>query len=199
VNLYIPSQLDWRETGMVLRQEGDITRGEPVRFTVVKAGTRTANVNFRIPSWISQPAKITLNSKVQESTTRPASYVTITRAWKPGDVVVLTLPAALRLVRAKDDPSMVSVFFGPVLLAGELGHDNIAKDFGDKDAFLKIPAVPVPDIANASEDPAKWLSPVKAAGSTFAVHDAGPANGIIFRPLFEVHHERYSVYWHLQK
>ena len=38
VNLYIPSELDWREAGLVVRQEGDITRGEPVRFTIVKAG-----------------------------------------------------------------------------------------------------------------------------------------------------------------
>lgn len=26
----------------------------------------------------------------------------------------------------------------------------------------------------------------------------GPANGITFRPLYEVHHQRYSVYWTLK-
>ena len=104
VNLYIPSQLDWRETGLVLRQEGDITRGEPVRLTVVKAGTQNANLNFRIPSWISQPAKIKLNGKVQERAAKSSSYVTITRVWKAGDVVVLTLPSALRLEKARTTP-----------------------------------------------------------------------------------------------
>ena len=29
----------------------------------------------------------------------------------------------------------------------------------------------------------------------FAARDAGPASGIRFRPLYEVHHQRYSVYW----
>ena len=58
-------------------------------------------------------------------------------------MVTLEFPAALRLEKAKDDPSMVSVFYGPVLLAGELGHENMPDDFADKDARLKLPAVKV--------------------------------------------------------
>ena len=199
VNLYIPSKLDWRDAGMILQQEGDITRGESVRFKIIKAGTQNARLNFRIPSWISQPAKVTLNGKVLDQAAKACSYVTIARAWNVGDVVALTLPAALRLEKAKDDPSMVSLFFGPVLLAGELGRDNIAKDFGDKDAFLKIPAASVPDIATASANPAEWLTPIKGVSPAFRAHDVGPANGVVFRPLYEVHHERYSVYWHLKQ
>jgi len=42
VNLYIPSELSWHEAGMVLRQQGDITRCDAVRLTVVKAGARAA-------------------------------------------------------------------------------------------------------------------------------------------------------------
>jgi hypothetical protein len=32
----------------------------------------------------------------------------------------------------------------------------------------------------------------------FKAHNAGAADGIIFRPLYEVHHQRYSVYWRLR-
>lgn len=196
VNLYIPSELDWREAGLVLRQEGDITRGEPVRFTVVQAGKTTSTLNFRIPHWISGPAVLTLNGKVQERAGKPSTYLSLKRKWKKGDVVTLTLPAALRLERAKDNPAMVSVFFGPVLLAGELGRENMpGKDQGDKDAYVKMPAVAVPEIASASANPADWLQPVPGATLAFKAHDAGPANGIVFRPLYEVHHQRYSVYW----
>jgi uncharacterized protein len=195
VNLYIPSELDWREAGLVLRQEGDITRGEPVRFTVVKAGKQTSAVNFRIPHWISGPAVLTLNGKVQERSGKPSTFITLKRKWKEGDVVKLTLPAALRLERAKDNPAMVSVFFGPVLLAGELGRDNMPNDRADKDAYVNMPAVAVPEIVNASANPADWLEPVQGATLAFRAHDAGAANGIVFRPLYEVHHQRYSVYW----
>jgi hypothetical protein len=199
VNLYIPSELDWRETGLVVRQEGDITRGEPVRFTIVKAGNGSINLNFRIPGWISGPPVLTLNAKKQKNSGKPSSYVSLKRKWKSGDVVVLALPASLRLERAKDAPALVSVFFGPVLLAGELGRENMPKDFADKDANLKIPSVPVPEIASSSANPADWLRPVQGAISAFKAHDAGPADGIVFRPLYEVHHERYSVYWRIRQ
>ena len=119
------------------------------------------------------------------------------RNWKAGDVITLTLPAALRLKRAKDDSSMVSVFLGPVLLAGELGNTNMPKDFADKDAYLRIPAVAVPDIVSSSVNPADWLKPAQDAPLAFTMHNAGPADGITFRPLYTVHHERYSVYWRL--
>ena len=195
VNLYIPSELDWREAGLVVRQEGDITRGEPVRFTVVKAGKQTSTLNFRIPHWISKPAVLTLNGKVKERAAKPSTYLSLERKWKEGDVITVTLPAALRLERAKDNPAMVSVFFGPVLLAGELGRENMPNDRADKDAYVKMPAVAVPEIASVSANPADWLQPVQGAALAFKAHDAGAANGTIFRPLYEVHHQRYSVYW----
>ncbi|HMP84791.1 MAG TPA: glycoside hydrolase family 127 protein, partial [Verrucomicrobiota bacterium] len=186
-NLYIPSELDWRQAGLVLRQEGDLTRGELVRFTVVKASKQTSTLNFRIPHWISGPAILTLNGKAKERVKKPSTYVSLKRKWKEGDVVTLTLPAALRLERAKDNPSLVSVFFGPVLLAGELGRDNMPHDHADKDAYLKMPAIPVPEIVGASVNPADWLQPVQGATLAFKARDAGPANGIVFSPLYEVH------------
>ena len=177
--------------------EGDFTRGEPVRFTIVKASGKSANVLFRIPHGLSKPAALTLNGKVKERAGKPSTYVSLKRKWKAGDVVTLTLPASLRLERAKDDSSMVSLFFGPVLLAGELGRENMPNDSADPDANMKTPAVPVPDITASSKDPANWLQPLPNSNLAFKVHDAGPADGITFRPLYDVHHQRYSVYWRL--
>jgi DUF1680 family protein len=199
VNLYIPSELDWQEAGLVLRQEGDITRGEPVRFTVVKAGSQSSTLNVRIPHWIADAAVLTLNGEVMEREGKPSTYVSLERVWKAGDIVTLALPAALRLEHAKDNASMLSIFYGPVLLAGELGRENMPDDLADKDAYLKMPAVAVPDIVSASSDPADWLEPIEGETLAFRANDAGPANGIVFRPLYEVHHQRYSVYWRMRK
>jgi len=69
------------------------------------------------------------------------------------------------------------------------------KDFADKDAYLKTPPVPVPDIVGSTANPVDWLKRIPGASLAFTMHDAGPADGIAFRPLFDVHHERYSVYW----
>jgi hypothetical protein len=197
VNLYIPSQLEWKPAGLRLRQEGDIARGEPVRLTIVQAGAAPATLNLRIPGWIAAPATVQLNGRVMSTEAPASTYYTIGRRWQAGDTVVLTFPAALRLEQAKDAPDMVAVFYGPVLLAGELGRANLPKDVADKDANLKVPAMAVPDIVNASAHPADWLKPLPGSPNAFTVQGAGPADGIVFRPLHEVHHQRYAVYWKL--
>lgn len=199
VNLYIPSELSWRDAGMALRQQGDITRGEPVRFTVVKPGTRAVTLNLRIPGWVVKRGTVKINEKPQRVDAKPASYVSLRRRWKAGDVIDLALPAGLRLERARDSSSMVALFHGPVLLAGELGKDTMpASDVGGKDAYLKIAAAPVPDIVSASTNPADWLTPIPGDPSAFKITDAGPASGIVVRPLFDVHHQRYATYWQLR-
>ncbi len=200
VNLYIPSELNWREAGMVLRQQGEITRGEPVRFTVVNPGADAVTLNLRIPAWVAKPVTLRINGELQNVEAKPASYTALRRHWKAGDVIDLTLPAGLRLEQAGDVPSMVAIFHGPVLLAGELGKENMPdSDVGDKDAFLKIAAAPVPDIVSTSISPADWLAPLPGDPSAFRIQGAGPADGIVVRPLFDLHHQRYSVYWQLRQ
>jgi DUF1680 family protein len=199
INLYIPSEITWQETGLTLRQEGDVACEKPVHFTVIKStGSKPATLYFRIPHWISGPAVVMLNGKVQEQSARASSYFSLSREWKAGDVVTLTLPASLRLERAKDAPSMIAVFYGPILLAGELGREKMPNDFADKDANLKVPPVTVPAIIHAGANPSDWLRPVDNAVLTFKVYGAGAASGISFRPLYDLHHQRYAVYWPLQ-
>jgi uncharacterized protein len=196
INLYIPSEVTWDAIGLTLRQEGHAAAGEPVRITVVKGADATqATLNLRIPFWVSGAAVLEVNGSAQEQTPATSTYLSISRQWKVGDVVTLTLPASLRLEHAKDVATMVSVFYGPVLLAGEMGSTNMPNDFADKDAYLSTAAVTVPAIGNKSTNPADWLSPVSGTPLAFTVHDAGSANGTTLKPLFQVHHQRYAVYW----
>ncbi|NVM79642.1 hypothetical protein FHW83_005483 [Duganella sp. SG902] len=200
VNLYIPSELNWRETGMIWRQQGDITRGEPARLTVIEPGAAAVTLHLRVPAWVAKPVTVKINEKPQSVKASPASYIALRRQWKAGDVVELALPAGLRLERARDDSSMVSMFHGPVLLAGELGRGNMpVSDVGDKDAYLKLAPAPVPDIVSKSDDPADWLVPLPGDPCAFKMKDAGPVDGIVVRPLFDLHHQRYAVYWRLRK
>jgi len=196
INLYFPNELTWEATGLTLQQEGNAAAGEQVRITITKGGDATqATLNLRIPSWISGSAAVTVNGAAQTPPTTPSTYLSINRAWKVGDVVTLTLPAALRLEHAQDVASLVAVFFGPVLLAGELGSANMPNDFADKDAYLTTASVAVPTITNSSTNPADWLSPIVGSPLAYKAQSAGAATGTTFRPLYDLHHQRYSVYW----
>jgi len=198
VNLYIPSTLDWSAQGLTLKQEGFPPFTDTVRLTFVRAvRPAEATLHFRVPDWVSGPVELSVNGHPQPATAKPSSYLAVKRVWQTGDVVTLKLPAALRLERAKDVLSMISLFYGPVLLAGRLGSEGMPGDFADKDAYLKLPPAPVPAIVNPSVNPVDWLTLADASKLTFKAHDAGPASGLVFQPLYAVHHERYSVYWEL--
>lgn len=194
VNLYIPSELDWREKGLVIRQEGNIPFFDTVQFSVTKASRPTnATLRFRIPAWVSGPVKITVNG-TPEPTPKPSSYAEISRAWREGDKVELVLPAGLHLERAKDVHEMISVLYGPLVLGARLGKEGMPKDFAAKDSYRNLPPFPVPDIVSDSEDPSRWLRLKDLGSLSFLAHDCGPASGLRFQPLYAIHHERYSVY-----
>ena len=116
-----------------------MTKGEPVKFTIVNPGKAVLSLNLRIPHWISKPATLAVNGNVEEPAGKASSYISLKRAWKSGDVITLALPAGLRLEKAKDDASMIAIFYGPLLLAGELGQEEMPNDFADKDAHIKTP------------------------------------------------------------
>ena len=199
VNLYIPSELSWEAIGLTIRQERNAAAGEDVRIIITKGGDATqATINLRIPFWVSGTPTLAINDTPQNQSLATATYVALSREWKVGDVVTLTLPTSLRLERAQDVTSMVAIFFGPIVLAGELGSTGMPNDFADKDAYLSVAPAAVPAITG-SASPTDWLAAVAGSSLTFKAHDAGSASGITFRPLYDVHHQRYSVYWPLQK
>ena len=196
INLYIPSVLTWDATGLTVQEEGNAAAGEQVRITITKGTDGTqATLNLRIPSWVSGAPVLAVNGAQQQSINTGA-YYSLSRQWKVGDVVTLTLPTGLRLEHAQDITSMVAVFYGPILLAGALGSTGMPNDTIDnKDTNLTVANATVPTIANSSTNPADWLQAVAGTPLTYKVQNAGAANGITFQPLYQVHHQRYSVYW----
>ena len=194
VNLYIPSVVHWKEKGLVIRQEGNVPWQDTVTFSIVRADSAVAaSLDLRVPRWLSGGAVLEMaGESPREITGEPV--VSVTRTWKTGDRFTLRLPAALRMHRAKDVPEMVSMTYGPLVLAARLGKDGMPDDINDKDIAAKLPRPEVPAIAGAAEDPAQWLRLTDASSLTFEARDCGPASGLKFQPVHEIHHERLAVY-----
>ncbi|MBN2526333.1 MAG: glycoside hydrolase family 127 protein [Deltaproteobacteria bacterium] len=199
VNLYIPGELTLTHSDITVSQKGKAAAGEDVAVTVVNSDkTKPITLFPRIPRWVSDTATVKVNGEVMNDAISKDACHPATGRWKSGDNVTLTLPAALRLIRTRDDSKMVSVFYGPVLLAGEPGIDTMSNDLPNKDTHLDLASINVPDIANSSSAPADWLESINNSPLAYKAKDTGPATSIIFRPFCEVHHQRYFVYWKLQ-
>ena len=78
----------------------------------------------------------------------PGSYLTLRRDWRRGDRIPVSAPYRLRVERASDDPSVQSLFHGPVLLVArsqdaEFRAFSFYKDFtlrGDLADVIRPPA-----------------------------------------------------------
>ncbi|MFJ9738318.1 glycoside hydrolase family 127 protein [Streptomyces sp. NPDC101166] len=115
VNLYLASTLRWPERGLVVEQTGDYP-AEGVRTLTFREGGGPLDLLLRVPSWATGGFTVTVNGVRQSAAATPGSYLTLSRSWRRGDQVRISAPYRLRVERALDDPTVQSVFHGPVLL-----------------------------------------------------------------------------------
>ncbi|MFE4056665.1 glycoside hydrolase family 127 protein [Streptomyces sp. NPDC059096] len=115
VNLYLASTLRWPEKGLVVEQTSDYP-AEGVRTLTFREGGGTFDLRLRVPAWATGGFTVTVNGVRQPAEGVPGSYLTLRRNWQRGDRVGISAPYRLRVERALDDPTVQSLFHGPVLL-----------------------------------------------------------------------------------
>jgi DUF1680 family protein len=124
VNLYIPSTLTWAEKRLVVTQ----TTNFPFEgaSTLVVNGSGRLDVKLRVPAWIRKGYEVKVNGQVQRLDAKPGTYVTLSRQWRDGDRIDVSMPLSFRTERTIDNPAVQSVFYGPTLLA--LQHAPVGQD-----------------------------------------------------------------------
>ena len=89
-----------------------------VTITVETCKAAPFDLLLRIPGW-AKSAKILINGSDADVEGVPGSYATLTRHWKPGDVVTLQMPMPVELIegnpRIEETRNQVAVKRGPVV------------------------------------------------------------------------------------
>ncbi len=186
VNLFVPSELNWREKGLSLRQETSYPESEKIAFTITAKRPVNIALRLRYPGWATQNAALKVNGQAQTVAAKPGSYIEIKRTWKTGDRVELTIPMSLRLETMPDNPNRVAILYGPTVLAGTLGAE-------DETSTVTLQ----PALLTGDRDPSKWLKPVANEALTFRTMNTGRPNDVMLYPFYRMHHKRYAVYWDL--
>ena len=203
VNLFVASEVSWREKNLRLIQETHFPAADTSRLTIrVRRPTQMA-LRIRVPYW-TENGSAALNGKHLEGFAAPGSYFVLDREWHDGDRVDVTLPMRLHVATMPDDPTLQAVMYGPLVLAGKLGTNGLTP------ATLRAPPTPprqvpeytaepvsAPDIVAPSADVASWLQPI--AGRSLEFRTTGQAADITFVPLNRIYDERYAVYWKVRR
>lgn len=195
VNLYIDSQLEWPEKGLSIRQETRFPEEQGSTITISARNPVQLRINLRVPYW-AQKGSVKINGAALPAFASPSSYLTLTRAWKSGDKIELNLPMELHIDSMPDDETVQAVMYGPLVLAARF--DTVSKEmtYGDYEPKASQ-QYKVPEIVADPAKPTAWVEP--DAKQPLRFHGIGQSQPLTLVPLNEVIHERYAVYWKVNK
>ena len=202
VNLFIPSVLDWKEKGMKVRQETRFPASETTVLTLSMAEPVRTTFRLRYPSW-SKDVQVRVNGKRVKVRQQPGSYIAIEREWKDGDRIEATYPMHLTLESAPNNPHRAALLYGPVVLAGALGTEGMLLPAPDSDPSkyndyytydYHIPEGLPTGLKWDAGHPENSVRRVSEDGLRFRT-----ADGVTVLPLYDVHRQRYVVYWDIKE
>ena len=201
VNLFIPSVLSWKEKNVEITQLTDFPYKDEVHFKIATEEPSPFTVYLRHPSW-SKNVDVKINGKKLRVRTNSNGYIEIDRTWKSGDEIFVKYHMDLHWEYTTDNKNIAALLYGPVVLAGKLGTEGMKapapysnpKLYNDYYTYdYNIPENIEDKTVVKSIKPERSF--VKEGDGLKFVSD----KGVELEPLFDVHRQRYAVYWKIEE
>ncbi|MGV8838210.1 DUF6805 domain-containing protein, partial [Cellvibrio sp.] len=205
INLFIPSQMEWKEQGISLTQT-TLFPDEPATQIVIDKSARFS-LHLRYPNWVEQgKLELRVNGKALDVKKNPGDYIALERRWKKGDKVELILPMHTELEKMPDSSNYYAILHGPIVLAAktqpfaneQLSYFSDDSRMGHIAQGKMCPLEAAPFLLGNSREFIQQLKPV--AGKSLTFNASGLINGqdlqsIELIPFFRLHESRYAIYW----
>ncbi len=223
VNLFTASKLS--DDAFAVTQRTQYPYAQISQITIDKGGRYTLAV--RHPAWAADGYAITVNGEPQAVavTVGTASYARVTRQWKAGDVVTVTLPMSLRYEACPNYTDYIAFEYGPVLLAAQttacdqadadsthLKAETLQNEYAGEGRMDHAPGsvalakslVDAPMLIGNRADVLARVAVKDSARLEFSIDasrrgETGYAwSQLTLKPFYSIHHARYICYWYQQ-
>jgi uncharacterized protein len=191
VGLYAPSIAKWDSAGVEVETTTDFPVGSSASVKIRTRVPKEFTLSLRRPYWAGDGFGVEVNGKSLKDLPPADSYVKITRVWRQGDTVDLTLPKVLRKEPLPDNPNRMAFIWGPLVLAADLGQEVRRNDSDEEN----LPAPSDSALVVANEPLQQWLKPESGKPGWFKTTGVGLAQDIEFAPFYELPRRKYAVYW----
>ena len=200
VNLFVASELNWKDRKMVIRQQTAFPYAETSVVEVAK-GKGTFILKVRKPSWCEN---FTVKGVGFDADSYEENgFVCMKRKWKKGDQVKISMPMHAYIKPMINVPQYVAIMYGPILLGMKTGTEDMRSLIADDSRFgqyaggkkLALDEAPIL-LPKHLDDIAKNLKPVPGKPLHFklATRMENAIDGEL-QPFFEIHDSRYMMYW----
>jgi uncharacterized protein len=212
VTVFVPSTARFSD-GTAIAMDTDFPDGGSATLRITAPAPKRFTLAIRRPSWAGDGFRMRVNGQdvpqppldslqpgraggrlvsQDPRVLPPSTFVELSRTWKAGDVVELTLPKTLRFETTPNDPSVTAIVWGPLALAADLGPRREGSA-----AFVKPP---VPVLVAAGRPLEEWVVPAAAPGNFVARQVArvpetpGPVGDVALAPFYRTYERTYSLY-----
>lgn len=206
VNLFIPSELTWKDRGLTVRQTTEFPAAGTSQLSIRLEEPREFTIFVRHPKWVGEGFEVKVNGHPVEVHSTPGSYASIDRQWHDGDTMEVAIPLRIHTESLPYLEEYVALLHGPIVLAAPTGTDDLDGLLADSARMAHIAQGPLKPIDETSvligdkQELCETVESSQTADETFTLPAAlRPAelSDIELVPFYRVHDTRYTVYWHL--
>jgi DUF1680 family protein len=181
VNLFIPSELNWRSKSSTITQASSFPNSGDVTLTIKSATKQKFPIRIRKPEWAKSDIKILVNGKLVNVKPDASGYLEINQTWS-NDVVSFTLPMTIHSESMPDNPNRIALLYGPIVLAGQLGTEMPDPVYGTT-VFL-----------TDNHDASNWTKR-NASSLEFTTANIAKPSDVKLIPFYNTYDQYYNVYW----
>ena len=192
VNLFIPSELNWKEKGIQITQNTDFPHKNSSDLVLKLAKNQTFSLNIRYPKWAGN-AKVKVNGKVQNMSAKPSEYIMLNRNWKNGDKISVEFEMKTRLEYLPDGSNWAAFVRGPIVLAAKTSTEDLKGLFADDSRMgheTRGRLFPINKAYALVDEPKNYLSKLKPIDNLNFTLDS-----LRLQPFYELHDARYQMYF----
>jgi len=204
VNLFIASELRWKEKGLTVTQQTTFPYSEQSALTVKLNKPSRFSMRFRYPSWVNAgQMQVKVNGQAQNLSKDALGYAAINRTWKTGDKITVTLPMHNTSEVLPDGSNYVAFLHGPIVLAADMGKQDevgLEADGSRMGHIASGPMLPLdeaPLLVSTANPMVNALAPEKQP----LTYDADKLiyqdkyKNLKLVPFFTLQDTRYVLYW----
>lgn len=202
VNLFIPSELNWTEKGLKLIQDNQFPYKNNTKITVKTETPQNLTLQLRYPPWATS-VEVKINGKATKVKNKPGSYIALNRVWNNNDDVEVSFGMELETVETSDNHAVMAFTYGPVVLAGRMGTENMIAPapFSNPDVRndyytydYKVPKGLTNRLSVNLKNLKKDIVKQGEGNLDFKIKDSN----ITLSPIADIHSERYIIYWNVK-
>ena len=193
------AHVEWKEKGIVLRQETNFPESNFTRLIYEGDKPRTFILMIRKPSWATGDLVISMAGEKSFSSLNKSSKYSIQQLPSSGNQNVdgyipllvtmdknrsidIQFKMNLYAEAMPDNPNRIAFKYGPLVLAGLLGKDK------------PDPAIGVPVLLTGNRNISDWVQ-TSSNSLQFEMKGVGKPFDVKLIPFYQTYDQYYSVYW----